>query len=169
MLLSYFQVCAHWKSWSHFHCSQTHFLARRDECPESYCHTVGLRVRMHKNFNLDYNSWTTIGSACVFLVTRPFLSLGTIIFYLVTLTLTFDLLLMLYPDFWCSYLDLDLDQAYRYFKKNCPELWLLNHGGYLLLLLTYLSDNSGCRIAIPAFGVMLYVCPSVRPSNVNIL
>ena len=43
-------------------------LARRDECPESYCHTVGvrIRVRMHKNFNLAYNSWTTIGRAFIF-------------------------------------------------------------------------------------------------------
>ena len=38
------------------------FLARRDECPESYCRTpgvgvgVGMRVRVHKNFNLAYNS-----------------------------------------------------------------------------------------------------------------
>ena len=36
------------------------FLARRDECPESYCRTpgvgVGVGVRVHKNFNLAYNS-----------------------------------------------------------------------------------------------------------------
>ena len=38
------------------------FLARRDECPESYCRTpgvgvgVGVRVRVHKNFNLAHNS-----------------------------------------------------------------------------------------------------------------
>ena len=40
------------------------FLARRDECPESYCRTpgvgvgvgVGVRVRLHKNFNLAHNS-----------------------------------------------------------------------------------------------------------------
>ena len=33
------------------------FLARRDECPESYCRTpgVGVRVRVHKNFNLAHN------------------------------------------------------------------------------------------------------------------
>ena len=33
-------------------------LARRDECPESYCRTpgVGVGVRVHKNFNLAYNS-----------------------------------------------------------------------------------------------------------------
>ena len=31
------------------------FLARRDECPESYCRTpsVGVGVRVHKNFNLS--------------------------------------------------------------------------------------------------------------------
>ena len=37
-----------------------HFLARRDECPESYCRTpgvgVGVGVRVYKNFNLAYNS-----------------------------------------------------------------------------------------------------------------
>ena len=36
------------------------FLARRDECPESYCRTPGVgvdvRVCVHKNFNLAYNS-----------------------------------------------------------------------------------------------------------------
>ena len=42
------------------------FLARRDECPESYCRTPGVGVgvglgvsvgvRVHKNFNLAYNS-----------------------------------------------------------------------------------------------------------------
>ena len=46
------------------------FLARRDECPESYCRTpgvgVGVGVRVHKNFNLAYNSWTTIGRAFIF-------------------------------------------------------------------------------------------------------
>ena len=37
------------------------FLARRDECPESYCRTpgvgvgVGVGVRVYKNFNLAYN------------------------------------------------------------------------------------------------------------------
>ena len=35
-------------------------LARRDECPESYRRTpgvgVGVGVRVHKNFNLAYNS-----------------------------------------------------------------------------------------------------------------
>ena len=45
------------------------FLARRNECPESYCRTpgvgVGVRVRVHKNFNLAYNSWTTIGRAFI--------------------------------------------------------------------------------------------------------
>ena len=34
------------------------FLARQDECPESYCRTsgVGVRVHVHKNLNLAYNS-----------------------------------------------------------------------------------------------------------------
>ena len=38
------------------------FLARRDECPESYCRNpgvgvgVGVSVRVHKNFNLAHNS-----------------------------------------------------------------------------------------------------------------
>ena len=36
------------------------FLARRDKCLESYCRTpsvgVGVRMRVHKNFNLAYNS-----------------------------------------------------------------------------------------------------------------
>ena len=47
------------------------FLARRDDCPESYCRTPGVGVSvlvfLHKNFNfnLAYNSWTTIGSAVV--------------------------------------------------------------------------------------------------------
>ena len=51
------------------------FLARRDECPESYCRTpgvgVGVRVRVHKNFNLAYNSWTTIGRAFIFHMCIP--------------------------------------------------------------------------------------------------
>ena len=44
------------------------FLARQDECPESYCRTpsVGVGVHVHKNFNLAYNSWTTIGRAFIF-------------------------------------------------------------------------------------------------------
>ena len=37
-----------------------YFLARRDECPESYCRTPGVgirvRLRMYKNYNLAYNS-----------------------------------------------------------------------------------------------------------------
>ena len=75
------------------------FLARRDECPESYCRTpgVGVRVRVHKNFNLAYNSWTTIGRAflyftCVFLVTRPFHG---------------------YENFWPSDLDLGVWPTYK--------------------------------------------------------
>ena len=51
------------------------FLARRDECPESYCRTpgvgVGVGVRVHKNFNLAYNSWTTIGRAFIFHMCIP--------------------------------------------------------------------------------------------------
>ena len=50
-------------------------LARRDECPESYCRTpgvgVGVHVRVHKNFNLAYNSWTTIGRAFIFHMCIP--------------------------------------------------------------------------------------------------
>ena len=68
------------------------FLARRDECPESYCRTpgvgVGVGVRVHKNFNLAYNSWTTIGRAFIFHMYSLWqdLSIGTKIFDLVTLT-----------------------------------------------------------------------------------
>ena len=49
------------------------FLACRDECPESYCRTPGVDVgvRMHKNFNLAYNSWTTIGRAFIFHMCIP--------------------------------------------------------------------------------------------------
>ena len=51
------------------------FLARRDECPESYCRTpgvgVGVGVRVHKNFNLAYNSSTTIDRAFIFHMCIP--------------------------------------------------------------------------------------------------
>ena len=47
------------------------FLARRDEIPESYCRTVGVHVRVHENFNLAYNSWTTIGRAFIFHMCIP--------------------------------------------------------------------------------------------------
>ena len=47
------------------------FLARRDECPESYCRTPGVGVRVHKNFNLAYNSWTIIGRAFIFHMCIP--------------------------------------------------------------------------------------------------
>ena len=46
-------------------------LARRDECPESYCRTPGVGVRVHKNFNLAYNSWTTIDRAFIFHMCIP--------------------------------------------------------------------------------------------------
>ena len=50
-------------------------LARRDECPESYCRTpgvgVGVGVHVHKNFNLAYNSWTTIDRAFIFHMCIP--------------------------------------------------------------------------------------------------
>ena len=50
-------------------------LARRDECPESYCRTpgvgVGVGVRVYKNFNLAHNSWTTIGRAFIFHMCIP--------------------------------------------------------------------------------------------------
>ena len=56
-------------------CFMNIFLARRDECPESYCRTpgvgVGVGVHMHKNFNLAYNSWTTIGRPFIFLMCIP--------------------------------------------------------------------------------------------------
>ena len=66
------------------------FLAHRDKSPESYCRTVGVCVRLHKNFNLAYNSWTTIGSlrALIFHMCIPCDNT-----FLVTLTLKFDLLL----------------------------------------------------------------------------
>ena len=46
-------------------------LARRDECPESYCRTPSVGVRVHKNFNLAYISWTTIGRAFIFHMCIP--------------------------------------------------------------------------------------------------
>ena len=48
--------------------SKLNFLARRDECPESYCRTpgVGVSVRMHKNFNLAYNFLTNTDWAFIF-------------------------------------------------------------------------------------------------------
>ena len=55
----------------------SYFLARRDECPESYCRTlgvavgVGVRVRVYKNFNLAHNSWTNIGRAFIFHMCIP--------------------------------------------------------------------------------------------------
>ena len=75
------------------------FLAHWDECPESYCRTpgigLGVGVGMHKNFNLAYNSWTTIGRAFIFHMCIPCdktFAMGTKNFDLVTLTLKFDLL-----------------------------------------------------------------------------
>ena len=54
-------------------------LARQDECPESYCHTPCIGMLVHQNFDLAYNSWTTIEIAFIFhmcipcaVVTRPF-------------------------------------------------------------------------------------------------
>ena len=53
------------------------FLARRDECPESYCRTpgvgvgVGVGVRVYKNFNLAHNSWTALGRAFIFHMCIP--------------------------------------------------------------------------------------------------
>ena len=55
-----------------------HFLARRDECPESYCLTpgVGISVRVHKNLTLPITHKLLLLElsyfTCVFLVTRPF-------------------------------------------------------------------------------------------------
>ena len=73
------------------------FLVHWDECPESYCRTpgVGVHVRVHKNFNLAYILWTTIGRAYIFFHAYSLwqdLSVGTKIFGIVTLTLKFDLL-----------------------------------------------------------------------------
>ena len=45
--------------------------ARQDECPESYCRPPGVGVRVHKNFNLAYNSWTIIGRAFIFHMCIP--------------------------------------------------------------------------------------------------
>ena len=50
---------------THITSSLLNFLARRDEFLESYCCTVGVCV--HKNFNLDYNLLTTIGSYRAFI------------------------------------------------------------------------------------------------------
>ena len=48
----------------------------RGEFPESYCRNPGVgirvRVRMHKNFNVAYNSWTIIGRAFIFHMCIPF-------------------------------------------------------------------------------------------------
>ena len=55
-----------WTIWYH-----TGFLARRDECPESYCCTPCVSVRVHKNSNLAYNSWPTIGRAFIFHMCIP--------------------------------------------------------------------------------------------------
>ena len=41
------------------------FLAHRDEYL-SYCRTVGVRDRVHKIFNLAYNSWNSIGRVFIF-------------------------------------------------------------------------------------------------------
>ena len=54
---------------SHLARTRIYFLARRDECPESYCRTPGVGV--HKSFNLAYNSWTTTGTAFIFHICIP--------------------------------------------------------------------------------------------------
>ena len=54
-----------------------YFFSSSDEYLESYCRTPGVgvrvcvRVRVHKNFNLAYNSWTTIGRAFIFHMCIP--------------------------------------------------------------------------------------------------
>ena len=61
----------------HIEIKKTHFLARRDECPESYCHPpgvgvgVGVCVRVHKNFNLAYNFLTNTDWAFIFHMCIP--------------------------------------------------------------------------------------------------
>jgi hypothetical protein len=47
--------------WQRLHNAEIHspFLARRDDCPESYCHDPGVGVTPQgKNFNLGYIFWT---------------------------------------------------------------------------------------------------------------
>ena len=53
------------------------FLARRDECPESYCRTWRrrwCRMRMHKNFNIGHDLLTSMNwdFICAIIVTRHF-------------------------------------------------------------------------------------------------
>ena len=74
------------------------FLARRDECPGSLCHSPSVRVDVggvNKNFNLGHNFQTISDRAFIFhmciLVTIPFTRYQN--FYFLTLTLKFDLLL----------------------------------------------------------------------------
>ena len=63
----------------YFNIQKITFLARRDECLESYCRTPGVGVgvgvdvgvRVYKNFNLAYNSWTTIDRAFIFHMCIP--------------------------------------------------------------------------------------------------
>ena len=67
-----------------------------NECPESYGRTpgVGVSVCVHKNFNVACNSWTTTGTQVELSYLYSLwqdLSMGTKFFYLVTLTLKFDL------------------------------------------------------------------------------
>ena len=58
-----------------FLCELYRFLACGDKCPESYLCTpgvgVGAGVRVHKNFNLAYNSWTIIGRTFIFPMCIP--------------------------------------------------------------------------------------------------
>ena len=50
--------------------TRSDFLALGDECSESYCWTPGagarFGMRVHKNFNLVYNFWTSKDRAFIF-------------------------------------------------------------------------------------------------------
>ena len=50
------ELLEHLKSSTFNHVTIIKSLARQDECPESYCRTPGVGVRVHKNFNRAYNS-----------------------------------------------------------------------------------------------------------------
>jgi hypothetical protein len=72
------------------------FLARREDCPESYCHDPGVGVTPQgKNFNLDYIFWTMGDRMLIFHIYISWrdLSFCTKTFDLVTFILNFDLVL----------------------------------------------------------------------------
>jgi hypothetical protein len=56
-----------WKMFSTLIMIGIHFLARRDDCPESYCHDPGVCVTPQgKNFNQGYIFWTIRDRMLVF-------------------------------------------------------------------------------------------------------